>query len=245
MHAHRVLTNLLYPPVCLLCHARLSAPSLDLACELVCDDCQGAMVHSGRPLCTRCGVGLPGAFDAMMQCASCRDTPLAFEMARAPWRYAGAARVAVQEFKYHRRWRLGRWLAQEMVVTARSSFPLEELTGVLPVPLYWLKQRLKGYNPAEQLACLVARSLETPYVPGALRRARWTGTQTRLSWHQRFRNVARAFAAHPALVQDRSFLLIDDVLTSGATANACAVALKEAGARAVFVLTAARTPSHD
>jgi ComF family protein len=129
-----------------------------------------------------------------------------------------------------------------MAVTARSSLPLQEVGAVLPVPLHWLKRRLRGFNPAEHLAYVVSQSLEKPYAPSALRRTRWTTTQTRLHGQERFRNVRQAFAAQERFVRDRTILLVDDVLTSGATANSCSLALKAAGARSVFVLTAARTP---
>jgi len=163
-------------------------------------------------------------------------------MARAPWLYAGAAQNAIRQFKYHRHWRIGRWLADDMARVARASFPLEDVATVVPVPLHWLKRRLNGFHAVERLAHRVARALEKPYAPRALRRRRWTATQTRLAWQRRARNVRGAFAARQQLVCDQTVLLVDDVLTSGATANACALALKAAGARRVFVLTAARTP---
>jgi ComF family protein len=187
-------------------------------------------------------VELRGAFDAAMDCASCRVAPRAFELARAPWRYAGSVQTAVRRFKYRRRWRLGHWLADGMAQTAREALPLEDVSAVVPVPLHWLKRRLGGCNPAEDLARPLARALGKPCLPRALVRTRWTTTQTRLSWHERTRNVREAFTAFPGDVRSRTVLLVDDVLTSGATANACALALKQAGARAVFVLTAARTP---
>lgn len=238
------LANLLYPPACLLCHARLPAPRdpLPAAARVICGPCARDMPRSGRPVCAVCGVGLPGAFDARVRCASCRASPPPFEMARAPWRYTGAAQDALRQFKYDgRRW-IGRWLAEEMAVTARASLPVAEVSLVLPVPLFWLKRRLKGRNPAEELARAVARSLEKPCAAQALRRVRWTATQTRLSSRQRLRNVRRAFAARERRLRGSTVLLIDDVLTSGSTAGACAQALKQAGASRVFVLTAARTP---
>ena len=227
--------NLLYPPTCLLCHAPLPSGA-------VCEECAIAMPEREAPVCVRCGIGLPGAFDAVALCALCRRRPPRFEMARAPWRYAGSLQDAVRQFKYHHRWRIGRWLADGMSRTAASSLPLSEISVVLPVPLHWLKRWLRGWNPAEALAASVARSLGKPCRPSTLRRTRWTATQTRLGWQARARNVREAFAARPRLVRDQTVLLIDDVLTSGATANACALALRQAGARRVFVLTAARTP---
>lgn len=242
------LVNLLYPPACLLCSARLplSHPGDGTPAEgstgVVCEACAEAMPRSGRPICSSCGVGLPGAFDAILRCSRCRTRPLAFDLARAPWQYAGVAREAIHRFKYQRRWRLGRWLSDGMVTTARSSLPLDHVDAVLPVPLYWLKHRFKGENPAEVLARFVACALQKAVLPHALRRTRWTTSQTRLSWPARSRNVRAAFAASASAVSNRTLLLIDDVLTSGATAQACVVALKAAGARRVFVLTAARTP---
>jgi len=235
MSSSASVINLLYPPTCLLCHAGL--PS-----GVVCEACATAMPQRQAPVCARCGVGLPGAFDAVAVCGLCRRRPPSFEMARAPWPYAGQVQDAIRQFKYHRRWRIGRWLADEMSLTARSSLPLAEVSAVLPVPLHGLKRWLKGWNPAEDLAVAVAQSLEKPCRPRALRRTRWTATQTRLAWQARARNVRGAFAARQSLVREQTLLLIDDVLTSGATANACAAALRQAGARRVFVLTAARTP---
>ncbi len=201
------------------------------------------MPRNGPPCCNDCGVALRGAFDAVARCRTCRQHALAFERARAPFRYAGPAQEAVRRFKYRRRWRLGRWLAARMAETAYAEFPLQDIALILPVPLHWLKRRLRGWNPAEFLAASVARTLEKPCQPQALRRRRWTATQTRLPHARRFRNVRSAFSARPELVRDRSVLLVDDVLTSGATAEACARALREAGARRVFVLAAARTPA--
>ena len=244
MSLHNILANLLYPPACLLCHAPTPTAwgTQALGVGLICGTCVKAMPRSEPPVCVQCGLGLPGAFDAVMPCATCRKNPPTFEQARAPWRYAGPVQEAIRQFKYHRRWRIGKWLAEEMARVARSSFPLDEEALVASVPLHWIKRRLKGFNPAEDLARVVAHTLEKPYDPRALRRIRWTPTQTRLSSAQRIRNVRGAFASNDRSIRNRTVLLIDDVLTSGATANACAAALKEAGARRVLILTAARTP---
>ena len=209
---------------------------------ILCAACLRQVPRCGPPVCGRCGAELPGAFDAAMLCGPCHQNPPAFDMARAPWTYRGVVPDAVCQFKYSKRWRIGRWLAEAMVRTARAAFPLGEVAMVVPVPLHWLKRRLRGSNPSEDLAVLVAQRLQTPCRPRALRRRRWTATQTRLRTPARARNVRGAFLARPSAVRDQTILLIDDVVTSGATAGACARALKEAGARRVFVLAAARTP---
>ena len=230
------LANLLYPPACLLCDAPLSDAGA------VCGRCDAALPRAGAPLCRRCGAEIRGAFDAVLECAGCRRHPRAFDAARAPWRYAGPAREAVHRFKYGRRRRLGGWLAADMARTARAALPCDERSIIVPVPLHWLKLRLAGRNHAEELARALSRALGAPCVPKALARRRWTRPQTRLSGRARLRNVRHAFTASSRLVCGRTVLLVDDVLTSGATAEACACALKTAGARAVYVLTAARTP---
>jgi ComF family protein len=227
--------NLLYPPACLLCDR--PCPSE----QAVCLACERAMPRLEPPLCRRCGLDLRGAYDADMECAACRRAPEGFETARAPWRYAALTRTAIHRFKYRRRWRLGRWLADGMAATARTSLSAPA-DVVIPVPLHGAKRWLRGSHPAGDLAASVAASLGVPCSPRALIRTRWTGTQTRRSWHRRARNVTGAFRAMPGDVRGFRVLLVDDVLTSGATANACAIALKEAGAGAVYVLTAARTP---
>lgn len=200
------------------------------------------MQPNGPPVCDRCGVELRGAFDAVLRCAACRAAPPAFAMARAPWRYEGPVRQAVHEFKYRGRWRLGPWLAEDMARCARALLPLQDIDGVVAVPLFWLKRRLRGADAAGELAGALARALGKPLVRGALRRTRWTSTQTRWQGRRRRANVRGAFAARRRLVEDRTLLLVDDVLTTGATAHACATALRQAGARKVLVLAAARTP---
>jgi len=231
-----VITALLYPPACLVCRRRIPSG------ESLCAACLAGIPRVGLPICTRCGLWLSGAFDARLICRTCRERPLAFDAARAPWEYAGVAKHVIQHFKYHRRWRVGQRIAEDMARCARTLLPLAEVDAIIPVPLHWLKRRLRGFDSTAQLARSVATAMEKPYRPGVVSRRRWTATQTARRWHQRFRNVHGAFTATRRAVEGRTLLVIDDVLTSGATADACARALKEAGARAVFVLTAARTP---
>ena len=237
MLAYGILANLLYPAACPICQGRL--PSSRSRC---CEACLRGMQRNGPPVCSRCGLGLAGAFDAHLECARCRTRPPAFESARASWQYVGVARYAIHHFKYRRHRRIGRWLADDMARLARSSLPLEEIDAVVPVPLHWIKRRLRGFDPVEELARRLAQRLDKPLARGALCHTRWTRTQTRIPGPQRLSNVRGAFAARPRWAAPQAVLLVDDVMTSGATAHMCTLALKAAGARQVFVLTAARTP---
>ena len=245
------LVDLIYPLACLLCQHRLSsreacpvgeAPSPSYEAG-VCEACRRAMPRLLPPVCRRCGLGLSGAYDARLVCPHCRQHPFAFDQARAPFIYVDAVREAVHAFKYRGHRRLGRWLAEMMAETARRASWMDQCDLIVPVPMHWLKTRVKGMNPAEWLAQALSRRLQRPCNRTALTRIRWTATQTRLSRPQRARNVAGAFRARPDAVTRRAVLLVDDVFTTGATAQACALALREAGATQVSVLTAATASS--
>lgn len=197
------------------------------------------MPRAHPPVCQRCGQGLPGAYDALALCRLCQRQLPAFDQAGAPFRYAGAVRDAVHAFKYQGHRRLGLWLADAMAEFAQPPARMASYDLIVPVPMHWFKQRVKGFNPAEGLAQAVGARVRQRCTRTALRRTRWTATQTRLTRTQRARNVRGAFRARPNAVHGRHVLLIDDVLTTGATAHACALALREAGASSVSVLTAA------
>jgi len=233
----KTVVSVLYPPACLLCHRRVPLSSV-----LFCEPCARSMEPRRPPVCQRCGVGVSGAYDARAVCRRCQDERPAFEQARAPFVYRGMVREAIHAFKYRGRHRIGLWLAEEMVRTAKAELPLSRITRILPVPMHWMKRRLKGINPSACLAGAVAKGLTLPCELNGLRRTRWTRSQTRLTWSQRLRNVEGAFALRRHPRDDEGVLLIDDVLTSGATARACAQVLRRGGIKEVFVLTAACTP---
>jgi len=111
---------------------------------------------------------------------------------------------------------------------------------VVPVPLGKKRQRRRGYNQCAEVARRLARKLRCDYDAKALRRTRETQSQAGLEMAERVKNVAGAFQANPIRIAGRSVLLVDDVLTTGATARAAAAALKQAGARRLFLLTATR-----
>jgi predicted amidophosphoribosyltransferase len=232
------LADVLVPAVCAVCRHRLG-PST----RVVCAPCETLLLPCPTRACRRCAVPLMEEADAP-DCARCVAQPPAFARAAAPWLYTDHTRELVHAVKYQRRHRLGDWFAERMVHAARAQLPVESLTAVVPVPMHWLKARLRGADALRRLARRVADGLRVPCRPSALARRRWTATQTRLSPVDRARNVAGAFRAQARVVRGH-VLLIDDVLTSGATAHAGEAALREAGAEAVHVLTAARTPRHD
>jgi ComF family protein len=148
--------------------------------------------------------------------------------------YEGVPRKLIHLYKYGRIRTLARPLADFL---ARAMPLNERFDCIVPVPLHWLREWKRGFNQSDLLARGLSRRSEIPVVK-ALKRSRSTKTQAGLSNHARRRNVTNAFRARP--VEGKRILLIDDVMTTGATATACALALKRAGAARVAVLTVAR-----
>ncbi len=167
----------------------------------------------------------------------CRAGLNAFDAAYAYAAYEGVMRDLIHLFKYARIRPLARALGGYMA----AALPREERFDMaVPVPLHWVKRWRRGFNQASLLADELGRRCGIRIVE-AMRRTRHTPAQASLSRAARRRNLRGAFAARTrAGVQGRRILLVDDVLTTGATANACAAALKRAGASYVAVLTLAR-----
>lgn len=233
---HTVLTgvvSLLYPPHCLLCRSALASD----AEELVCRGCWEALPANAAPWCVRCGRSLAGAGADVTCCAACRHRPPAFTTGRAACRYDGAAKTCVVRLKYHRQLGLAGPMGRRMAAAALTP-PTLAPEALLPVPLHPVRRREREFNQAALLAQEVSRALGVPVLEEVLVRAQPTTPQTQLEAEARWRNVAGAFAVRqPALVRGRALLLIDDVLTTGATAQACTRALRGAGAARVDVLT--------
>ncbi len=176
--------------------------------------------------------------DEQGRCGLCRRGLNGYDAAYSFGSYEGTLRELVHLFKYGRIHTLSRPLG-EMIL---SAFPRDERFDVIvPMPLHWLRRWRRGFNQAELLARVIGTRTGIP-VLRAVRRRRATASQAGLSNAQRRTNVAGAFSVKPrAIVRGCRALLVDDVLTTGATASACALTLKRAGAAYVAVLTLART----
>jgi ComF family protein len=191
------------------------------------------------PVCDECGA--PFEFDIGSRCASCLAKPRAFDAARAACLYDEASRDPILKLKHADRTDLAPLLARWVSRAARPL--LEEADAIAPVPLHPSRLLSRRYNQAAEIARPLARMADVRYLPDVLIRRRATDTQGGKSGVGRRRNVAGAFevpARRAAQVTGKRILLIDDVMTTGATAEGCARALKAAGAVRVDVAVVAR-----
>jgi len=233
------IVDMLYPPCCPSCRQVDSAARKDQICEA----CESRCSTIKAPFCGTCGTPFDGAVADHFTCGNCRDLSFAFDSARAPLRNDGPIRDMVHRFKYsgHRYLRLP--LVSMMHGLIAELDEPERARLVVPVPLHPQRKRERGYNQSTQLARELSRHHPPLELAQLLRRTRMTETQTHLSRDQRLQNLKGAFAltrAGKRQVQGAHVLLIDDVLTTGATADACAQVLRHGGAREIIVLTAAR-----
>lgn len=207
----------------------------------MCWDCLASAAPIQAPFCGHCGDPVDGAITRGYVCAFCVDRRPAFDRARSAVRYRDAARELLQRFKYSAAVHLVSDLGLLLEACVSVHYRDEPIDAVAWVPLYPARERSRTYNQSALLAGDLARRLHLPMAYRCIERRRDTGTQTTLSARERANNVRGAFAVrHPEWVAGRRFLLVDDVMTTGATVNECARALKAAGAMTVFVVTVAR-----
>jgi ComF family protein len=247
----------LFPPRCLVCRAWLmndpagTAPAEGLWAEAMallrpyfCPGCLQALMPLAHPLCACCGTLVSGGDGPQPLCASCRERPPAFDRARAAFAYQGSLREVVQCLKYRGKTQLARPLGRLMHAVYRCFWQPPPVDLILPVPLHRRRLRERGFNQALLLMRRwpqVAGEARVPVDCGVLVRTRATAPQAGLDRSARRSNIAGAFAVrHPERVAGRRLLLVDDVITTGATVAECARVLKQSGAAQVDVLALAR-----
>jgi ComF family protein len=234
------LLSLMLPTRCHACHRYLRHESNPCFCE----GCWETISLIDGPCCPRCGK--PFASAAALShspghlCGDCRERPPHFDRAVAAGWYEGVLAKAIHLFKYRGKTLLTRHLGAHLL---RAMERIPGVDGLVPVPLHPSRLREREFNQALLLCDYLRAESNLPVIPDGLERIRGTPPQIGLSHKDRRRNVRRAFALkRPERIEGRRIALIDDVLTTGATVNDCARALKRGGAERVCVLTVARTP---
>lgn len=193
------------------------------------------------PICRRCGMPFEGAIEEPFDCSNCRKLRLRFDYARAAVLSSGVVLEIIHRYKY----RNARWfepfLADLLHVPLAQSLAEEPADLLMPVPLHPLKERERGFNQAKALTRRLAKLTGLPTDCSSLKRVETTKTQTSLTRSERSANVAGAFALRKGADFSKArIVLIDDVLTTGATSNACARVLRQGKAEEIRVWTVAR-----
>ncbi len=210
--------NFIYPPHCLMCNCRLEA---------------------GKKLtCETCWQNLP----RIEQNDSHGEKTIqdSFSVISV-WEYSDEVQKIIHEMKYFRKTFFGSAVGDEMAKLVSASNEFSTADYVIPVPLHNTRLRERGFNQSLLLANRIAKRLNIPCEPGILNRVRYTKSQSKLSAEERIKNVQGAFKVQDArIVKNKVLILVDDVLTTGSTLNACALSLKEAGAGKILAVTAAK-----
>jgi len=232
-----VVLDWLYPPHCVHCGAVLA----ETGRRVLCPDCVLDLEESrlAGPVCSTCGVPLPGG-PGDVDCGLCRQGAQTFDVGRSLFSYDGPAGSVVRSFKYRGAYYLGEALVEDYVRDGWLPDEISDVDCAVPVPLHVRRRRERGYDQARLLAEAFGRKWGWPVRPQAARRTRYTESQTGQGRHHRWLNVDGAFDAREREVEGKHVLLIDDVMTTGATASACAAAVRRAGAERVSVLTLTR-----
>lgn len=232
--APNLALDVLLPPRCPLCRARIAEHGH------LCGACWLAVDMVSDPRCSRCGLPFAHESDGL-QCGACLANPPAFDGAVAPALYAGKGRDLVLALKHGRLFAAAPAMARMMVPGLLKT--IEPDSVLVPVPLHRFRLLKRRFNQSQLLAAELAKHFGVDHMPGALMRTKSTPSQGGLNRKGRFQNVKAAFAVNPKHINElneRSVVLVDDVLTTGATADACAIVLKKAGVKQVTVAAFAR-----
>jgi len=206
-----------------------------------CGRCLDSFRKPGPEQCTYCGLPLPESRGEDPACGTCRSEKPRFEKARSAGVYEGALAHAIKTFKFQYMRRMAPALAHLAEMTWDRDFGDENVDGILPVPLHPSRLSERGFNQSADIGRHIALHGGVPFLHGVLVRTRPTQEQAGLTLAQRRENVRGAFKVFKASkINGKTLLLIDDVMTTGATVNECARILIKAGAKRVLVLTVAR-----
>jgi ComF family protein len=229
------IADFVLPPLCLVCRSSV------LGHGGLCAKCWPGVDFIEPPRCDVLGIPLPFPSRETVVSAAALANPPEYDRARVVARYDGVMRELIQGLKYGDRHEGVKLFCGWM--THAGADVLEDADMLVPVPLARVRLWSRRFNQSALLARALSRAGNIPDNPVALKRTRWTASQVGLSTEQRKANVAGAFRVpeqqRPS-INGRNIVLIDDVITTGATANACAKALKRAGAARVDVLALAR-----
>ncbi|MEK6249529.1 MAG: phosphoribosyltransferase family protein [Planctomycetales bacterium] len=231
--------DLLLPPGCTFCHQDLERVTDDIH---LCGDCREALVNLSGPVCLLCGCELPASFTRDQQgCSNCSKLGYQFSAVMALSAYRMKTRIAMLQTKRPGGQPLATALGGLLAHCQGGQIRQFQPHRVVPIPMHWMRRLQRGSNCPDTVAGTVADKLELPFTPHLLVRRRKTIRQTELTQGRRLENVRHVFSVHrPRKVENKRILLVDDIMTTGATCNEAAKALRAAGAADIAVAVLAR-----
>jgi len=231
------ISSVIFPSQCLGCAEILNAGEN----RIFCPACQAKVNVISGAICSVCGINFPDSPSPGHLCGDCLENKPFFSCARAVFSYDSFILEAIHRFKYHRDFAAGETLASFMADFAFPDVNFSEYTMVMPVPLHIKKLRQRGFNQSLILAKAVGKKHKIPVDFSLLKRIRFTESQTGMNKDERRKNIRGAFEITAGeKIAGQNIILVDDVFTTGATANECAKTLLKAKAEKVAVLTLAR-----
>ena len=234
IHGLASLGDLLLPPACAVC-----GTLLDQSTPVVCPPCLSGFERLTGMLCRQCGQPYPGSDP----CPDCRENKSRLEKVRSVYAFGGTLQEAVLRLKLFHKTRLAAFFADRIAEADLSDLDLRDSDLLVPVPLHKGRQADRGFNQSQLIARRLSRVSNIPLAPYHLKRIRPTPSQFKMkSRKERRENLMGAFSVkgrHP--FGGKRICLVDDVVTTGSTLDACADALLESGARRVVAVTVART----
>ncbi|RJQ54840.1 MAG: ComF family protein [Nitrospiraceae bacterium] len=222
--------NILFPETCPVC----KGPAKNHQTTPICADCWQTVSPYGGPVCRRCGK--PLVSDVSATCGECLEDEPSFSYARSFGLYEGVLRKAISLLKYHNVKRLSKPLSDIIL-----SLKMPEADAVIPVPLHEKRLRMREFNQSALLAKYQAKGLGIKLIVDCLVKTRDTAPQVGLSSHARRNNIRKAFEVRRAgMIEGKNIILVDDVVTTGATVRECSRVLKKAGAENIYITTLAQ-----
>lgn len=225
----------IFPLECPICHGK----PMDDSPNMLCARCYALLKFVPKPACPGCGGPMTGIMD---MCSSCMHAAAARPWSKAFSLYEmrGFGKELIHEFKYRKNHHLCRPIARMIAMHLGDSIRQEGFDSIIPTPLHWFRKIQRGYNQSEYLAEQLGSELDLPVIRN-LRRKKWTHQQAHLDQKARIQNLKGAFrVVHPEKIAGKSLLLVDDVLTTGATLAAATQCLLDAGAEKICILVIAR-----
>lgn len=221
--------DFILPQNCLVCNTEISD-------SMLCNNCLDYIPEAKPPLCQFCGRPIKKG----NLCRFCKKG-VHIDYGRAWMLFIPPVDKIIHHLKYRKKTKLAIFLGRAMASIIKSDHFLKDADIIVPVPLFWWKYLRRGYNQAALLSEEISQESGIK-IADIMKRTKNTKTQTKLNEEARRKNVLNAFALKTNNVEDKTILLVDDVLTTGVTMNECARVLKQAGAKEVYSCVAAITP---